>query len=221
MRCNNCGNEVLEGSKFCNKCGNRLNDGEESNYNYTVYDIGQTNFRPKVKIGKGLIILIICCLVLIASAVYIVISNRNSNSDSIIGIQKDTSKENDELKEEMERVKTGFVYEFNANNIAEYNATNRGDYYKYYSVDNMNVKLITYTENMLNIEFIENYNGRNIFYITSKNGEGIISVDLRKINTRAQELINENRQSEGMYLYLKEDGSVEYNNTLEKLKIGI
>ena len=26
MRCNNCGNEVLEGSEFCNKCGNKISN---------------------------------------------------------------------------------------------------------------------------------------------------------------------------------------------------
>lgn len=83
MYCNKCGNKVEDGAEFCNRCGNKLSNGDEGNYNYKVYNVGQTNIKPKKKIGKGLIIVIICCLILIGSAIYIVISSRDSNSEDV------------------------------------------------------------------------------------------------------------------------------------------
>lgn len=99
MYCSKCGKEIVEGSEFCSYCGSKLSSDSETlgPINYKVYDVGQTNIKPKKKIGKGLIITIICCIVLIASAIYFTIivdngsSRKSSSKDESIVQQKDTS----------------------------------------------------------------------------------------------------------------------------------
>ena len=85
MYCSKCGNKIEDDVEFCNRCGSKSSSDSETlgPINYKVYDVGQTNFKPKKKIGKGLIIVIICCLILVGSAIYIVISNRDSNSEDV------------------------------------------------------------------------------------------------------------------------------------------
>ncbi len=82
MICNNCRKKVVEGSEFCPYCGSKLSSDSETlgPINYKVYDVGQTNIKPKKRIGKGLIIVIICCIALIASAIYFTIIADNGNS---------------------------------------------------------------------------------------------------------------------------------------------
>ena len=86
MYCNNCKKEVVEGSEFCPYCGNKLSSDSETldPMNYKVYDIGQTSIKPKKRIGKGLIIAIICCIALIGSAIYftIIVDNGSSKKSS-------------------------------------------------------------------------------------------------------------------------------------------
>ena len=120
MYCKNCKKEVVEGSEFCPYCGNKLSSDSETlgPMNYKVYDIGQTNIKPKKKIGKGLIITIICCIALIGSAIYFTIivdngSSRKSSSKDESIVQGNIENEIEEVVEipEDKRVTVTFIEE--------------------------------------------------------------------------------------------------------------
>lgn len=120
MYCSKCGKEVVEDSEFCPYCGSKLSSDSETlgPINYKVYDVGQTNIKPKKKIGKGLIITIICCIALIGSAIYFTIivdngSSRKSSSKDESIVQGNIENEIEEVIEipEDKRVTVTFIEE--------------------------------------------------------------------------------------------------------------
>ena len=129
MYCRNCGNEIKEKEKFCSKCGNKI-----------------------VKINRDLIVFIIGITLLITVIIAGVILNNSNNIENL-------SSSNSQLSEEMEEVKTNFVYTFNQENLEEYNGGGKNhiaNSNKYnWKIDNSKAKLVTITEDMLNIEFVE------------------------------------------------------------------
>lgn len=230
--CSRCGNKIAEDTIYCSKCGNKVNESRDittqleseevycdncgallkgtekicPNCNHKIrnYEISDETTRKKRNIRWNIIIILFIIFSIIFSIFY---AKYREKLDTKINLEK-----------EMETVKSTFVYQFNSRNIEIYNATNRQEHYKYYSINNRNVELVTLTENMLNIEFIENYEGRNIFYITSKIENGIVEVYLQKIDTNSYEFVNKSEVCEGKYVYLQGDGSVQYSDYLDNLK---
>lgn len=100
MHCTNCKKEVVEGSEFCSYCGSKINN-EVKTLDKTTEEIEQ-KIKQKKKIGKGLIIVIICCIALITSAVYFTIIVDNDNSNDLENISK--QEDNNTKQENMENL---------------------------------------------------------------------------------------------------------------------
>lgn len=172
MYCNNCGNEVVEGSEFCPYCGSKINKANNETLgpmNYKVYDIGQNNIKPKKKIGKGLIITIICCIALIGSAIYFTIIADNGSSRKSSSTNENIAQQEDFVTYELNEA--GF---YKTDYILEERFNQKGDltYCKYKSADKIYEENYTYIydsqgrvsqitlnngyETTLNIDYIEN-----------------------------------------------------------------
>ena len=101
MHCTNCKKEVVEGSEFCPYCGTKLNN-EVKTLDKTTEEVEQ-KIKQKKKIGKGLIIVIICCIALITSAVYftVIIDNSSDFSDLANNVFQEENKV--EIEETVEK----------------------------------------------------------------------------------------------------------------------
>ena len=182
MFCKNCGNEIKEKEKFCSKCGKKV--------------VG--------KMSRDLIVFIIGIILLIILIITGIILKNSYN----IG---NPSNSNSQLSEEMKEVKTNFVYTFNQENLEEYNGGGKNhiaNANKYnWKIDNSKAKLVTITEDMLNIEFIENYNNYNIYHITSKIKDGLMDVHTTKTSFAPNYTITveSSPYENGVYVCLKDD----------------
>ncbi len=200
MFCSKCGNEIKKGDKYCGKCGNKINDDLKRNH------------------IKVIIVVIIILMGIIISAL-IFINNKNADSN---GKLNDSSSQ--QQNEEMQKVKTNFVYKFNADNTEEYNGgaknhiANSNQYN--WKVDTSHAKLVTITEDMLDIEFVENYNNHNIYHINSKVKDGLIDVHTTKTSFAPNYTITVESKvyNNGLYVFLKDDNTVLYGENLETLK---
>lgn len=193
MYCRNCGNEIKEKEKFCSKCGNKI-----------------------VKINRDLIVFIIGITLLITVIIAGVILNNSNNIENL-------SSSNSQLSEEMEEVKTNFVYTFNQENLKEYNGGGKNhiaNSNKYnWKIDNSKAKLVTITEDMLNIEFVEKYNNYNIYHITSKIKDGLMKVQTTKTSFAPNYTITveSSPYENGVYVCLK-DNKIIYNLDIDYVK---
>lgn len=124
----------------------------------------------------------------------------------------------------MEQIKSSFVYDFNMKNTEQYNGEGRkkiAGWSKYYwNIDNSQAKLVTITEDMLDIEFVENYKNYNIYHITSKIKDGLINVSTTSVSTAPSFTVKVESKvyDNGVYIYLKDTNDVEYSQSLDDLK---
>jgi predicted nucleic acid-binding Zn ribbon protein len=83
MKCNNCGNEIINGAKFCNKCGTQINEKKQKN-NVIIYII------------IAIICLLVGCCIGFFIGKKIGTSTKDKECIKLVNEEKDKCKENDD-----------------------------------------------------------------------------------------------------------------------------